>query len=60
RAAAEILEFAGQRTAPDGADAWNPVFDITPAELIDVIVTENGLIEAPEMAKVEAIVGRRS
>ena len=27
--------------------AWNPVFDVTPAELIDVIVTEKGVVENP-------------
>jgi methylthioribose-1-phosphate isomerase len=27
--------------------AWNPVFDVTPAELIDAIVTENGVVERP-------------
>ena len=28
-------------------DAWNPVFDVTPVDLIDVIVTEQGAIEKP-------------
>lgn len=28
--------------------AWNPVFDVTPAELIDVIVTERGVVERPD------------
>ena len=27
--------------------AWNPVFDVTPAHLIDVIVTERGVVENP-------------
>ncbi len=27
--------------------AWNPVFDVTPAALIDVIVTEQGVVESP-------------
>jgi methylthioribose-1-phosphate isomerase len=31
-------------------DAWNPVFDITPAELIDVIVTERGAVFKPDAA----------
>ncbi|HEX5055207.1 MAG TPA: S-methyl-5-thioribose-1-phosphate isomerase [Gammaproteobacteria bacterium] len=26
---------------------WNPVFDVTPAELIDAIVTERGVVEYP-------------
>jgi methylthioribose-1-phosphate isomerase len=28
-------------------DAWNPVFDVTPAELIAAIVTEKGVILNP-------------
>lgn len=27
--------------------AWNPVFDVTPSSLIDVIVTERGVVENP-------------
>jgi methylthioribose-1-phosphate isomerase len=27
--------------------AWNPVFDVTPAELIDAIVTERGVVLNP-------------
>lgn len=28
--------------------AWNPVFDVTPAELIDCIVTERGVVRNPD------------
>jgi methylthioribose-1-phosphate isomerase len=31
----------------EGVDAWNPVFDVTPAELIDAIVTERGVAPEP-------------
>ena len=44
---AEITEFMGQRTAPDMVQAVNLAFDITPAELITGVITENGLAEAP-------------
>lgn len=43
----ELTELAGVRTAAPGAMAWNPVFDVTPASLIDVIVTERGVVERP-------------
>jgi len=33
--------------APSGAQAWNPSFDVTPAALVDVIVTEKGVVEQP-------------
>jgi methylthioribose-1-phosphate isomerase len=44
---AEIWTAAGLKEAPDGFQAWNPVFDVTPGELIDVIVTEKGVYERP-------------
>lgn len=47
RAADELLGFRGERTAPPGVAAYNPVFDVTPAELVDVLVTEKGAIEHP-------------
>ncbi|KAL8652947.1 MAG: hypothetical protein Q9210_002393 [Variospora velana] len=31
--------------AARGTHAWNPAFDVTPAELIDAIVTEKGVVE---------------
>jgi methylthioribose-1-phosphate isomerase len=40
RAAEEVTHFAGQPIAPDGADAFNPAFDVTPADLVTAIVTE--------------------
>ncbi len=35
--------------------AINPVFDVTPAELISVIVTEKGVIESPDARKMQAL-----
>lgn len=40
RDAAEVLSFVGTRTAPDGAEAINPAFDITPHDLVTAIVTD--------------------
>ncbi|WP_018974784.1 S-methyl-5-thioribose-1-phosphate isomerase [Rudaea cellulosilytica] len=57
---AELLSISGKRTVVDGADAWNPVFDVTPAELIDVIVTERGAIQkpfGPGLAKLAGVQG---
>jgi methylthioribose-1-phosphate isomerase len=50
RGAAELLYCGSQLMAPTGLNAWNPVFDITPAELIDVLVTEKGVLERPDRA----------
>ncbi len=40
-----------------GGLAFNPVFDVTPAELIDALVTERGVIERPDAAKMAAVFG---
>jgi methylthioribose-1-phosphate isomerase len=57
RDATELLSTAGRRTVVDGAQAWNPVFDVTPAELIDAIVTERGVIERPNPIAMQAMFG---
>lgn len=57
RSAQELTEFRGQRIAPEGMQACNPVFDVTPAELIDAIVCERGVIEQPDTRKIAALLG---
>ena len=54
---AELFAVGGQRTVVEGAQAWNPVFDVTPHELIDAIVTERGAIERPDGARLRAVFG---
>jgi S-methyl-5-thioribose-1-phosphate isomerase len=44
RDAAEVLTFRGRRTAPEGADAVNPAFDVTPTALVTAIVTDRRVI----------------
>jgi methylthioribose-1-phosphate isomerase len=58
RAAEEITETFGARTAPDGVRVYNPAFDITPARLVSGIVTEVGLIEAPNEERIAAALAR--
>jgi len=43
----EVLYIAGKRVAPEGVSVYNPAFDVTPAELIAGIVTENGVARPP-------------
>jgi methylthioribose-1-phosphate isomerase len=52
---AELLSVSGTRTVAEGVNAFNPVFDVTPASLIDVIVTEKGVIEQPTVEKMTHI-----
>ena len=56
----ELLAMAGVRTVAEGVEAWNPVFDVTPAALIDAIVTERGVVERPDVAKMTAVFGAKS
>ncbi|MFN7211798.1 MAG: S-methyl-5-thioribose-1-phosphate isomerase [Lysobacteraceae bacterium] len=57
RDARELLFAGGQRVVAEGVAAWNPVFDVTPGSLIDVIVTEKGVIERPDEAAMRAVFG---
>ncbi|PWV59483.1 translation initiation factor 2B subunit I family (IF-2BI) [Plasticicumulans acidivorans] len=57
RAADELLSVGGARVAADGAGAWNPSFDVTPAALIDALVTERGVVLQPDRAKMQALMG---
>lgn len=54
---AEMLGIGGVRIVADGIHAWNPVFDVTPGDLIDAIVTEKGVIEQPTVEKMRAAFG---
>ncbi|QTR49358.1 S-methyl-5-thioribose-1-phosphate isomerase [Candidatus Thiothrix anitrata] len=51
----EVLNVGNQRIAAMQAQAWNPAFDVTPAALVDALVTEKGVIERPNAAKMAAL-----
>ena len=51
----ELTELAGMPVAAPGVQALNPVFDVTPAHLIDALVTERGVIEHPQAAAIAAL-----
>lgn len=44
---AEVTHFAGKRVTPEGVSALNPAFDVTPADLVDAIITERGVFRPP-------------
>jgi methylthioribose-1-phosphate isomerase len=52
RKAEEITCGFGKRTAPENIQVYNPAFDVTPANLIQGIITEKGIIENPTTEKV--------
>jgi methylthioribose-1-phosphate isomerase len=43
----EVTEIRSVRIAPEGVDVYNPAFDVTPAENITAIITEQGVIKPP-------------
>jgi methylthioribose-1-phosphate isomerase len=47
RSGDEVTSFAGVVTAPEGFAAENRAFDVTPAELVTAIITEDGVLRAP-------------
>ena len=47
RAEHEVTSFRGQQVAPEGARAYHPAFDVTPAANISGIVTEAGVLRPP-------------
>jgi len=55
---AEVTGFRGVRWAPEGVGVFNPAFDVTPAELITGLITEKGVIQYPDAAKISALFGR--
>ena len=60
RPPAEVLAWGGTPVAAAGAGAWNPAFDITPAALVDALVTERGVVLAPDREKIATLVAERS
>ena len=57
REAGELHSLGGTRTVAEGIHAWTPVFDVTPHDLIDAIVTEKGVIQRPDAASMQAAFG---
>ena len=56
RPMSEVTSLNGQLIAPEGCEAINPSFDVTPAELIDAIVTEKGFVENPTVENIAVMV----
>lgn len=56
----EILNFAGQRTAPLESEGFNPAFDVTPARLVTAFVCESAVLEVSNGQTPGMIWGRES
>ena len=57
RDSGEITNGFGRQTAPDDVQVYNPAFDVTPADLIEAIITEHGLIQPVTTENVRSMIG---
>lgn len=55
RAGSEVRGYGETDWAAEGIRIRNPAFDVTPAELVAALVTEKGVIQAPDEAKISAL-----
>ncbi|MFM8464022.1 MAG: S-methyl-5-thioribose-1-phosphate isomerase [Burkholderiaceae bacterium] len=55
RAPSEVTGFRDTQWAATGVRVRNPSFDVTPADLVTALITENGVIHAPNAAKLEKL-----
>ena len=53
----EVTTYAGSRVAPEGADGFNPAFDVTPARYVSAVVTERAVVEPDGVSPVSTLVG---
>ena len=54
----EVLFIGSQRITPDGTMAVNPAFDVTPAEYITAIITEEGIAYPPYTQSLPPLVAK--
>ncbi len=57
RPAEEVAAYRGSAITPPGAGVHNPAFDVTPADLVDAIITEVGVLRAPYGPAIAAALG---
>ena len=55
RAPEEVTGFRECQWAAQGVQVRNPAFDVTPADLVTALITEKGVIQAPDREKIAAI-----
>jgi len=55
RDADEIRGYRDRRWAPAAVKVRNPVFDVTPASLVTALITERGIVMAPDIDNIAAL-----
>jgi methylthioribose-1-phosphate isomerase len=51
----EVAGYRDLRWAPQGIRIANPVFDVTPAELVSALITERGVVRSPDRTSLQAL-----
>ena len=51
----EVTGHGGVRWAPGNVQVRNPVFDVAPAGVVSALITERGVIRAPDAAGIAAL-----
>jgi methylthioribose-1-phosphate isomerase len=51
----EIFCFERRQVGPEGVNAFNPAFDITPGKYVNALITEQGLIRPPYVREIRKI-----
>jgi methylthioribose-1-phosphate isomerase len=59
RAPEEVLGYGAAQWAAAGVSVRNPAFDVTPAELVTALITERGIVRAPDRAQIAALFERQ-
>lgn len=52
----EVVKIRGRRIAPKGVPVSNPVFDVTPPELVTAIISDRGLVNRPISKNVAKVI----
>ena len=60
RGRVEVTQVGEKVMATEGANVWNPVFDVTPAALVDVLITERGAVENPSDDKIAQLFNKQA
>jgi methylthioribose-1-phosphate isomerase len=55
RGAFEVRGHGGVEWAPAGVAVRNPVFDVTPADLVTALITEKGVVREPDRSKIAVL-----
>ena len=55
----EVTAWGDERICPEGTKAFNPGFDVTPAELVTMLLTDRGVISPVEATAIARALGEK-